>query len=191
LFHERITHGVMKKVLIAEGDETLRKIMEITLMNEDFSVLFAVSGQQVIDLAQSEIPDLIVAESRHPMMNGPELIEKLKALDGTAHIPVMLVMAAEEEGERQDHSQGYSRGCLLKPFTPMKFLAYISLALKKSNNNSPGDMHDSSEPDESPVESQEPDEGTRDENTPDSIFPDDSGSKTLHFESPLPGKDNE
>jgi CheY-like chemotaxis protein len=136
LSYERIIRGVMKKVLIAEGDETLRKIIEITLMNESLTVLFATNGQQVIELARSEVPDLIVAETRLPMISGPELKNNLGLYEDTAHIPVILLTAGgETEGESEEGAPGESMSSVVKPFSPMKFLAHIYMALKNSNNS--------------------------------------------------------
>jgi len=133
--YERIIRGVMKKVLIAEGDETLRRIIEITLMNEDLTVLFAANGQQVMEMARSEVPDLIVAETRLSMMSGTELKNNLSNFEDTAHIPVILLSAGYEEGvESGEGASEISRGSLIKPFSPMRLLAHMYLALRKSNN---------------------------------------------------------
>jgi CheY-like chemotaxis protein len=124
----------MKKILIAEDDEKHRKIIEITLMNEGFTLLFASNGVQAVEIADAENPDAIITRIRLPEINGLEIIERLKSKENTAAIPIIVLSSPEEETELQKDLGSSVRACLMTPFSPMKLLAHLDLALKENTD---------------------------------------------------------
>jgi len=122
----------MKKVLIAEDDEILRKVIEIILINRDLQILYASSGTQAIDIALLEKPDLIVTKFKLPEINGIELLKRLKSEETTANIPVILIGANDEASEIKQGLEYGASTHITKPFSPMKFLTHIDLALKET-----------------------------------------------------------
>jgi DNA-binding response OmpR family regulator len=124
----------MKKILIAEDDEKLRKIIEITLMNEGFTLLFAANGAQAVEIADTENPDAIITRTRLPEISGPEIIERLKSKGNTAAIPIILLSSTEEEMDMQKNLGSSVRVNLMTPFSPMKLLAHLDLALREKTD---------------------------------------------------------
>lgn len=121
----------MKKVLIAEDDEILREVIEVILMNEEFRLLYASTGPQLIELAQIEKPDVIVAKLKLPGLNGLEVLQRLKSEASTFGIPVILVGANDDPSDIKMCIESGASAHLVKPFSPMKFFAYIDLALRE------------------------------------------------------------
>jgi CheY-like chemotaxis protein len=129
---ERTAYRYMRKILIAEDDEIIRKIIEVILMNDEFELLYASSGPQVLEMAQHERPDVIVVKSRLPGINGLEVLQRLKSDLETATIPVILISANDEPSETRVSMEFGASAHLIKPFSPMKFLAHLDLAVRES-----------------------------------------------------------
>ena len=121
----------MKKLLIAEDDAILRQVIEIILMNEDFELLYASTGSQVLELAGTELPDMIIAKLKLPEVSGLEVIQKLRSEEATAGIPVVLISSNDELLDNKQYREYGASAYLIKPFSPMKFLAQIDLVLKE------------------------------------------------------------
>lgn len=122
----------MRKILIAEDDEIIRKIIEVILMNDEYELLYATSGPQVLEMAGHERPDVIVIKSRLPGMGGLEVLQRLKSDLETATIPVILISSNDEPSEMRTSLEFGASAHLIKPFSPMKFLAHLDLAMKEN-----------------------------------------------------------
>ena len=121
----------MKKLLIAEDDAILRQVIEVILMNEDFELLYASTGSQVLEMASVELPDVIIAKLKLPEVSGLEVIQKLRSEETTSRIPVILISSNDELLENKQYKEYGASAYLIKPFSPMKFLAQIDLVLRE------------------------------------------------------------
>ena len=82
----------MKKILIVE-DVELNIDLLVQLLEDDFDLLVARDGQNGVDLARSERPDLILMDMSLPIMDGWEATRQIKADGDLTHIPVIGVSA--------------------------------------------------------------------------------------------------
>jgi DNA-binding response OmpR family regulator len=102
-------------VLIVEDHPDLRKYITSQLL-ADYLVLEAETGAKGWQLAEENLPDLVISDLMMPGMNGMELLEKLKKSDKTSHIPVILLTA---RAGRENKLEGLATGAddyLVKPF---------------------------------------------------------------------------
>jgi CheY-like chemotaxis protein len=83
------------KVVVVDDDPKAVDLMAVCLRDLSCTVLCAYGGQEGIDLAQKELPDLIVLDLMMPEMNGFEVAEKLSKDSKTARIPILVVTAME------------------------------------------------------------------------------------------------
>lgn len=92
--------GESKKVLVVDDNRTLMKWMDKKLSAEGYTVLTAGNGKEGLDIASRELPDLIVSDVDMPVMDGGEMVSKLKASRITSHIPVVFLtgLITKEEG---------------------------------------------------------------------------------------------
>jgi two-component system, cell cycle response regulator DivK len=91
----------MTKVLLVEDNEMNRDMLSRRLIRRGFRVVFAMDGQQGIDLARSERPDVILMDMSLPIIDGWEATRRLKADDATRSVPVIGLTAHAMSGDRE------------------------------------------------------------------------------------------
>src|ERR1700732_4389710 len=92
--------ATMTKVLLVEDNEMNRDMLSRRLIRRGFQVVFAMDGQQGIDLARSERPDIIIMDMSLPVIDGWEATRRLKADDATRGVPGIGLTAPAMGGER-------------------------------------------------------------------------------------------
>ena len=91
----------MPKILLVEDNEMNRDMLSRRLERRGYQVIIAVDGQQGVDLAKSETPELILMDMSLPVIDGWEATRQLKALDSMKHIPVIALTAHAMSGDRE------------------------------------------------------------------------------------------
>lgn len=91
----------MAKVLLVEDNEMNRDMLSRRLIRRGFEVIFAVDGQQGVDLAKSEHPDIILMDMSLPIIDGWEATRQVKANDATKGVPVIGLTAHAMSGDRE------------------------------------------------------------------------------------------
>lgn len=113
------------KILAVDDNSINLKLLNRTLANSSFIVLTAPSGQEAINIALIEKPDLILLDVLMPHMDGYETCKILKEKSETRHIPVIFLSA---KNETIDKAKGLALGAvdyLTKPFDPVEIVARI------------------------------------------------------------------
>jgi len=91
----------MAKVLLVEDNEMNRDMLSRRLTRRGFEVVFAVDGQQGVDLARSERPDIILMDMSLPVIDGWEATRRVKSDDATRSVPVIGLTAHAMSGDRE------------------------------------------------------------------------------------------
>ena len=91
----------MAKVLLVEDNEMNRDMLSRRLIRRGFQVVFAMDGQQGVDLARSERPDIILMDMSLPIIDGWEATRRVKADDVTRSVPVIGLTAHAMAGDRE------------------------------------------------------------------------------------------
>ena len=91
----------MAKVLLIEDNEMNRDMLSRRLIRRGFQVVFAMDGQQGVDLARSERPDIILMDMSLPIIDGWEATRRVKADDATRSVPVIGLTAHAMSGDRE------------------------------------------------------------------------------------------
>jgi two-component system, cell cycle response regulator DivK len=91
----------MAKVLLVEDNEMNRDMLSRRLVRRGFEVIFAVDGQQGVNLAKSERPDIILMDMSLPIIDGWEATRRVKADDVTKAVPVIGLTAHAMAGDRE------------------------------------------------------------------------------------------
>jgi len=104
----------MKKVLVVEDVEMNRELM-VQLLEDRYEVIEAVNGEEGVEAAERERPELILMDLSLPVMNGWEATRRLKADPELKSIPVIALTAHAMKGDRET---ALAAGCddyLVKP----------------------------------------------------------------------------
>ena len=88
----------MARVLLVEDNEMNRDMLSRRLIRRGFQVVFAMDGQQGVDLARSERPDIILMDMSLPVIDGWEATRRVKADDATRSVPVIGLTAHAMSG---------------------------------------------------------------------------------------------
>ena len=91
----------MAKVLLVEDNEMNRDMLSRRLIRRGFQVVFAMDGQQGVDLARTERPDIILMDMSLPVIDGWEATRRVKADDVTRSVPVIGLTAHAMAGDRE------------------------------------------------------------------------------------------
>ena len=115
----------LKKVLVVDDEVHIVHVVAIKLRNNGYEAIVAGNGAEAYDLACKELPDIIIADYMMPVMDGLELIEKLRKTESTKDIPVILLTARNFAINDARQEQLRISQCITKPFSPKELLRTI------------------------------------------------------------------
>lgn len=121
----------MPKILLVEDNEMNRDMLSRRLARKGYEVLLAVDGGQGVELAQRELPDLILMDMSLPVLDGWEATRQLKEADPTKAIPIIALTAHAMSGDRE---RALAAGCDdydTKPVELPRLLEKIEAILQK------------------------------------------------------------
>lgn len=119
-----------RRVLVVDDEDDIREIAQTSLeMVGGWEVLVASSGQEGICCAETEQPDAILLDVMMPDMDGPSTFKKLRANQKTETIPVILLTAKVQAGDRKRFEDLGVKAVIAKPFDPMTLPDQVSSAL--------------------------------------------------------------
>jgi CheY-like chemotaxis protein len=121
----------MPKILLVEDNEMNRDMLSRRLLRNNFEVVMAVNGQEGVDMAKSERPDLILMDMSLPVMDGWTATRTIKADDATKAIPVIALTAHAMESDREQALQAGCDDFDTKPIELPRLLGKINALLPK------------------------------------------------------------
>ena len=121
-----------KKILVADDETHILHVVSLKLRNAGFNVLTARDGQEALELAQSEHPDLIITDYHMPQLSGLELCQRLKQDPATNGIPAIMLTARGYHLEPADTEQSGILRMLSKPFSPRQLLTTVNEMLAQA-----------------------------------------------------------
>jgi len=120
----------MPRALVVDDDDSIREITQLALeVVAGWEVVTAEGGQEAIGLAAEHQPDVVVLDLMMPDMDGLTTFRHLQAQESTAGIPVVLLTAKVQVGDRQLWDEMAVAGVISKPFDPMTLADEISTML--------------------------------------------------------------
>lgn len=115
------------KILLIEDERQMRRFLRVTLQSEAYDVLEAETAADGLTQAATRNPDIVLLDLGLPDMDGLEVIEKLR--DWSA-VPIIVISAREQEGDKIKALDGGADDYLTKPFGAGELLARIRAALR-------------------------------------------------------------
>ena len=119
----------MTKILLVEDNEMNRDMLSRRLERKGYQVVLATDGQEGVEMAASEAPDVVLMDMSLPVLDGWEATRRLKAAPATAHLPVIALTA---HAMSSDRGKALEAGCdeyETKPIDLPRLLAKIEALL--------------------------------------------------------------
>ena len=116
-------------VLVADDDPDIQSLVVLRLERCGYRVLRASDGQEALDLALSELPDLAVLDITMPKLDGCEVTRSIRSHAQTAEMPVILLTARVQEGDVERGMEAGATDYVKKPFSPQELGARVTSIL--------------------------------------------------------------
>ena len=112
-------------MLVVDDDAGIRQLIAVNLELEGFLVTTAVDGQEGVEQAKAQLPDVITLDVMMPRLDGWEVARLLRTDPTTRGIKVVLVSALGQEADRRRGEEVGVDAYLVKPFDPDELIAVI------------------------------------------------------------------
>jgi DNA-binding response OmpR family regulator len=122
----------MSKVLIVEDDRDIAELVAHALNKAGHETELLGSGDEALRRARASRPDLIVLDLMLPGVDGLEVCRALRANADTASIPIIMLTARGEEGDRVTGLELGADDYVTKPFSPRELTARVSALLRRA-----------------------------------------------------------
>ena len=119
-----------KTILVADDETHILHVVSLKLRNAGFRVLTARDGQEALEMAQHEHPDLLITDYHMPQLSGLELCQRLKQDARTNDIPAIMLTARGYHLEPRDTEESGILRMLSKPFSPRHLLSTVNEVLE-------------------------------------------------------------
>ncbi len=120
----------MKKTLIVDDQVEVRELVERTLRVEDYQIFQAESGEEAIEIAKAEKPDLIIMDIMMP--GGMDGLEATRGIKNDPETKGCQIIMLTGKGQQDDQEKGLKAGAddyFSKPFSPLELIKKVEEVL--------------------------------------------------------------
>ncbi|MFA4858749.1 MAG: response regulator [Candidatus Margulisiibacteriota bacterium] len=121
----------MRKLLLVDDEPDVVKFLKLRFESKGYAVVTAGNGPQALQVAESELPDVIILDILMPGMDGFEVCEHLKNKEKTADIPVVMLTCLTDEKSKTKSKEVGAAEFISKPFDFVKLEGVINDHFKK------------------------------------------------------------
>jgi len=126
-----------EKILIIEDEKNIVELLTFNLEQEGYRVTAAARGDEGLQKAKKEKPDLIILDLMLPEINGFEICKILKDDPQTVQIPIFMLTAKSTEADKVLGLELGADDYLTKPFSPREMLARVKTILRRAREQAP------------------------------------------------------
>jgi CheY-like chemotaxis protein len=120
----------LKKVLVVDDNDDSRDLVVKVLKNKGYHMVEAVDGEDALEKAESENPDIILLDISIPKLDGYEVTRRLKSRERFKNIPIIALTAHAMKGDREKALQAGYDGYISKPISVHELPEQIKSYLK-------------------------------------------------------------
>ena len=128
-----------ERLLVVDDEEDILELLRYNLEREGYSVVTALSGEEAVDRARADAPDLILLDLMLPGMNGLDVCRVLSRDERTQSIPIIILTARAEEADIVAGLELGADDYISKPFSPRVVLARVKTVLRRGRRTSGDD----------------------------------------------------
>ena len=125
-----------EKVMIVEDNPQNMRLFEMILSAKSYTLLKAVDGEEALDMAMREHPDLIIMDIQLPGMNGLEVTRRLRENSAFSRIPIIAITAFAMKGDKEKAIEAGCSAYMTKPFNIRELTGMIAeMLLQRQGDN--------------------------------------------------------
>ncbi len=121
-----------QRILVVEDEKNIVRILTYNLEREGYQVTVAKDGEEAIEMAKRDLPDLILLDLMLPKVDGLEVCRQLRSGAKTAHLPIIMLTAKTQESDRVVGLEMGADDYIPKPFSPRELIARVKAVLRRS-----------------------------------------------------------
>ena len=121
------------RILVADDEPNQLELLTFNLVQADYEVIRAEDGQQALDMIEEHRPDLAIIDWMMPRMSGIDLCRTLRARPETKQLPIIILSARGEEGDRTLGLDIGADDYISKPFSPREMVSRVRALLRRSH----------------------------------------------------------
>lgn len=114
-----------KRILAVDDEEHMTRLISLHLTKAGYIVDVAMNGTEALEIVKERVPDLVVLDIMMPIVDGWEVLARLKGDKTTAGVPVIMLTSRNQDA---DISRGWQEGIdsyLTKPFNPLELVTLV------------------------------------------------------------------
>ncbi len=121
-------------ILIVEDEAPQAEMLRYNLEKEGFRTVLAVTGEEAVQRIEIEVPDLVVVDWMLPERSGIDVCRQLRARPDTRELPIIMLTARGEEGDRVLGLEAGADDYVIKPYSPREMIARVKALLRRAQN---------------------------------------------------------
>ena len=123
-----------KKILIVDDEKQLLSLVSLHMRMSGYDVLLASDGDEALAIAREKKPDLIILDLMLPKMDGWEVCKRLRTESKIGDIPVIMLTARSEIGDKLKGFECGADDYVTKPFSPRELVVRVKRVLARAEN---------------------------------------------------------
>jgi two-component system alkaline phosphatase synthesis response regulator PhoP len=120
-----------EKILIVDDEKDIVKVLDYNLKKEGYRAILCYDGEDALDLAFKEHPDLIILDLMLPGLDGLEVCKTLKRENKTSNIPIIMLTAKSQEADKVVGLELGADDYITKPFSIRELIARVKALLRR------------------------------------------------------------
>ena len=121
------------RILVADDEPNQLELLTFNLTQAGFEVIRAGDGQQALDMVEEHRPDLVIIDWMMPHMSGIDVCRALRARADTKRLPIIILSARGEEGDRTLGLDIGADDYISKPFSPREMVSRVRALLRRAH----------------------------------------------------------
>ena len=121
------------RILVADDEPNQLELLTYNLTQADYEVIRAADGQQALEMIEEHRPDLAIIDWMMPEMSGIDLCRTLRARTETKQLPIIILSARGEEGDRTLGLDIGADDYISKPFSPREMISRVRALLRRAH----------------------------------------------------------
>lgn len=125
----------MSRILVAEDNDGLRRLIELVLIADDHEVFIATDGEKALSLLDDQRPHLLITDLKMPKMDGWDLIRRVRQSERHGWVPILAVSAYPDLENRKMSFEAGANDFIIKPIDPDDLLMRVRAQIRRDEES--------------------------------------------------------